>query len=215
MKRYILTAALAFALAPVLFSQTAVVKEFSGKVEIKAGAGEWQPVKTGMKLDTGAVISTGFSSTALLDLGTSTLKVSPLTRMQLVELIARQGNVSTTLALKVGKVNAEVKTAVGLRQDFVLKGPQATAAVRGTEFEFDGVSVKVINGLVFFSNTQGQGRGVGAGEQSSTNGTGLPTSGAQENETTTSVQPHTTTGGTALPPSAVPPADATVTIRWQ
>ena len=215
MKRYILTAAMAFALAPLLFSQTqAVVKEFKGKVEIKAGTGEWQAVTAGMKLDTGASISTGFSSTALLDLGTSTLKVAPLTRMQLVELIARQGSVSTTLALKVGRVNAEVKTAPGLKQDFTLKGPQATAAVRGTEFEFDGVSVKVINGLVFFSNTQGQGRGVGAGEQSSTSGTGLPTSGDQENESTTSVQPHTSTGGTALPPSAVPPKNATVTITW-
>jgi hypothetical protein len=216
MKRYLLAVAMALALAPVLFSQTqAVVKEFKGKVEIKAGGGDWQPVKAGMKLDTGASISTGFSSTALLDLGTSTLKVAPLTRMQLVELIARQGSVSTTLALKVGKVNAEVKTAQGLRQDFTLKGPQATAAVRGTEFEFDGVSVKVINGLVFFTNTQGQGRGVGAGEGSSTNGTGLPTSGDQENESNTSVEPHTSTGGTGLPGSAVPPAPATVTIRWQ
>jgi hypothetical protein len=216
MKRFTLTVAIALALAPVLFSQTqAVLKEFKGKVEIKAGGGEWQPVTAGMKFDTGASISTGFSSTALLDLGTSTLKVAPLTRMQLVELIARQGSVSTTLALKVGRVNAEVKSAPGLRQDFTLKGPQATAAVRGTEFEFDGVSVKVINGLVFFTNTQGQGRGVGAGEQSSTTGTGLPTSGDQENETTTSVEPHTSTGGTSLPPSAVPPASATVTIKWQ
>ena len=153
----------------------------------------------GIKLDTGASISTGFSSTALLDLGTSTLKVAPLTRMQLVELIARQGSVSTTLALKVGKVNAEVKSAQGLRQDFTLKGPQATAAVRGTEFEFDGVSVKVINGLVFFTNTQGQGRGVGAGEQSSTNGTRLPTSGDQENESNTSVNRTPPRGGRAFP----------------
>jgi hypothetical protein len=216
MKRYLLTVTMALALAPVIFSQTqAVVKEFKGKVEIKAGGGEWQPVTVGMTLDTGASISTGFGSTALLDLGTSTLKVAPLTRMQLVELIARQGSVSTTLALKVGRVNAEVKTAPGLKQDFTLKGPQATAAVRGTEFEFDGVSVKVINGLVFFSNAQGQGRGVGAGEQSTTNGTALPTSGDQENETTANVQPNTTPGGTTLPPSAVPPAKATVTIRWQ
>jgi hypothetical protein len=216
MKRIIIAVAIALALAPVLFSQAqAVVKEFKGKVEIKASGGDWQPVTAGMNLDTGASISTGFSSTALLDLGTSTLKVAPLTRMQLVELIARQGSVSTTLALKVGKVNAEVKTAQGLRQDFTLKGPQATAAVRGTEFEFDGVSVKVINGLVFFSNTQGQGRGVGAGEGSSTNGTGLPTTGGQENESNTSVVPYTSSAGTGIAASAVPPAPATVTISWQ
>ncbi len=166
-----------------------------------------------MVLDAGASISTGFSSTALLDLGTSTLKVAPLTRMQLVELIARQGTVSTTLALKVGKVNAEVKVAPGLRQEFTLKGPQATAAVRGTEFEFDGVSVNVVNGLVYFSNSQGQGRGVGAGEQSSTDGGQPPTSGDQEAEATTAVVPYTSVTGTGIA-SAVPPT-ATVTITWQ
>ena len=216
MKRYLLAVAIALAFAPVLFSQAqAVVKEFKGKVEIKASGGDWQPVKAGMKLDTGASISTGFSSTALLDLGTSTLKVAPLTRMQLVELIARQGSVSTTLALKVGKVNAEVKTTQGLRQDFTLKGPQATAAVRGTEFEFDGVSVKVINGMVFFTNTQGQGRGVGAGEESSTSGSGLPTTGDQQNQSNTSVDPHTSAGGTSIAGSGGPPPTATVTIKWQ
>ena len=216
MKRLLIIAVIAFAVGNIAFAQTqAVVKEFTGKVEMKATGGAWTPVAAGMKFDTGASISTGFSSTAVLDLGTSTLKVAPLTRMQLVELIARQGNVSTTLALKVGKVNAEVKVAPGLRQEFTLKGPQATAAVRGTEFVFDGVTVTVVNGLVFFSNNQGQGRGVGAGEQSSTGGTsGLPTSGDQENEVASSVQPHTSTGGTGLPPSAVPPASATVTITW-
>src|SRR5271157_6108882 len=105
MKSFLISVAIALAFAPVLFSQSqAVVTQFTGKVEVKASGGDWQPAKQGMTLDTGASISTGFSSTALLDLGTSTLKVRPLTRMQLVQLIAREGSVSTTLALKVGKV---------------------------------------------------------------------------------------------------------------
>ena len=217
MKRYLISVVIALAFAPVLFSQSqAVVKEFTGKVEIKVAGGEWQPVKQGMAFDTGASISTGFNSTALLDLGTSTLRVRPLTRMQLVELIARQGNVSTTLALKVGKVNAEVKVAPGLRQEFTLKGPQATAAVRGTAFEFDGVTVNVINGLVTFSNNLGQSRGVGAGERSSTAGAQLPTSGGQENESNTSVNTYTSpTGATGIAASGGPPASASVTITWQ
>jgi hypothetical protein len=216
MKRYLIAAAIAFAFAPALFSQSqAVVKEFTGKVEIKTSGADWQPVKAGMKLDTGASISTGFGSTALLDLGTSTLKVAPLTRMQLVELIARQGNVSTTLALKVGKVNADVKVAPGLKQEFTLKGPQATAAVRGTVFEFDGVSVNVINGLVFFSNTQGQGRGVGAGEGSSTAGGLLPTTGGQQNESNTVVTPPAPpTGAAGIAATAGSKQLTTVTISW-
>jgi hypothetical protein len=216
MKRLLILTAIVLTLANSIFAQSqAVVKEFTGTVEIKATGGVWEPVKTGMALDTGASISTGFSSTALLDLGTSTLKVAPLTRMQLVELIARQGNVSTTLALRVGKVNAEVKVAPGLRQQFTLKGPQATAAVRGTEFTFDGVTVNVVNGLVYLSNNQGQGRGVGAGEQSSTGGSQLPTSGDHEAENTTTVVPYTSAGGTSIVGTGGAPQAATVTISWQ
>jgi len=216
MKRLLIVTAIALAFANALFAQNqAVVKQFTGKVEIKATGGTWLPAKAGMVMDRGASISTGFSSTAVLDLGTSTLKVAPLTRIQLVELIARQGNVSTTLALKVGKVNAEVKVAPGLRQEFTLKGPQATAAVRGTVFEFDGVSVNVVNGLVFLSNNQGQGRGVGAGEQSTTVGSQFPTTGEHEANTTATVLPYTSTGGSSIIGSGGPHLDATVTIFWQ
>ncbi len=216
MKRLLVAAAISLAFGHVVFAQSqAVVKELTGKVEIKADGGAWTPARAGMVLDTGASISTGFSSTALLDLGTSTLKVAPLTRMQLVELIARQGTVSTTLALKVGKVNAEVKVAPGLRQEFTLKGPQATAAVRGTEFEFDGVSVNVVNGLVYFSNPQGQARGVGAGEQSSTAGGQPPTSGEHEADTTTTIVPYTSVTGSSIASAGPPLQTATVTITWQ
>lgn len=215
MKRLLIGAAIALALAQALSAQQAVVKEFTGKVEIKTSGGAWTPVKPGMKLDTGASISTGFNSTALLDLGTSTLKVAPLTRMQLVELIARQGSVSTTLSLKVGKVNAEVKAAPGLRQEFTLTGPQATAAVRGTQFEFDGITVNVINGLVYFSNTQGQGRGIGAGERSSASPGQFPTSGDLEAESVTAIVPYTSATGSSISAAGGPAQPVTVTISWQ
>jgi hypothetical protein len=112
-------------------------------------------------------------------------------------------------------VNAEVKVAPGLRQEFTLKGPPATAAVRGTEFVFDGVTVTVVNGLVFFSNNQGQGRGVGAGEQSSTSG-GLPASGDQAAENSSTVVPYTSVGGSSLASAGgSTPEPATVTISWE
>jgi len=92
----------------------AVVKEVSGKVEVKAsGASTWLPAKAGLKLAKGSFVSTGFNSTALLELGSSLLSVKPLTRMQLEELIAKEGTVSTELFLKVGKVKAEVKSGAG------------------------------------------------------------------------------------------------------
>jgi len=214
MKRLIIVA-VALMLAASVFSQSqAILKESTGKVEVKDPGGAWRAAVVGTKLALGAFISTGFSSTALLDLGTSTLRVAPLTRMQLQDLVARQGTVSTSLFLTVGKVHAEVKKVEGLRQDFTLKGPQATAAVRGTEFDFDGLTVNVVNGVVHFSNSLGQYRDVPGGEGSSTNGSGLPTAGDQELDSHVEVVPYTSpTGGGVLPTGLQQPA--TVTITWQ
>lgn len=215
MKASIIIILAALALAPAAFSQSQVVlKESAGKVEVKAPGGGWTPAAVGAKLSMGASISTGFSSTALLDLGTSTIRVAPLTRMQIVDLVARQGSVSTSLFLTVGRVHAEVKKAEGLRQSFVLRSPQATAAVRGTEFDFDGLTVNVVNGVVQFSNALGQYRDVSAGEGSSTNGTQTPTTGDQNADEQVVVLPYTSpTGGGVLPTGQQQPA--TVTITWQ
>jgi hypothetical protein len=228
MKRRAIAAMIAIAFAPVLFSQAkvppkpqaskalATVKELKGKVEIKASGSGWRPAEAGMGLDAGAWISTGFNATALLDLGTSTLKVRPLTRLQLVDLIALENSVSTTLSLKVGKVNAAVKSSQGVRQDFKVRGPKATAAVRGTEFEFDGLTVTVINGLVSFSNNLGQGRQVGPGEKSSLSAGGLPTTPDQENGIDSVVDPYPPSAVTILAESgAKSKEDVTVTIKWQ
>jgi len=212
----ILTAAtiLAAALAPTLEAQTqAVVKETFGKVEILPTGGSWQAARVGMSLTRGATISTGFNSTAVLDLGSSVLQVKPLTRMQLRELIQQGGAVSTELFLKVGKVRAEVKTSEGLTQDFKLKSPVSTAAVRGTIFVFEDLIVEVINGQVYFTNLYDQSRTVGDGEQSSiaSDGSGLPTSGQQGLEGSSTVGVG---GGGGGGPSAPPPTTATVTVQW-
>ncbi len=144
----------------------AVIKEIAGKVEIRVGTGSWQPARSGVAVPTGTYISTGFNSTAILDLAGSLLQVNPLTRMQIQELIEKEGTLSTELFLRVGKVKAEVKSIQGLTQDFKLRSPVSTAAVRGTDFEFDGVTVTVINGTVSFSNTYNQTLSVGGGEYS-------------------------------------------------
>ena len=199
-----------------LFAQTqAVIKQLSGKVEVKGpGATAWVPARVGQQLAKGSFISTGFNSTAVLALGASVLSVKPLTRMKLEELIAREGTVSTSLFLQVGKVNASVKSAEGLKQDFTVKSPVSTAAVRGTDFEFDGLTVRVINGLVYFSNNLGQSRGVAQGEQSSTTGAAPPSGGDQENQDLTAVAPYVgSTGGLSAEGTAAP-GMVTVMVSW-
>jgi hypothetical protein len=202
--------------APALFAQTqAVIKQLGGKVEVRGpGATAWVPAKVGMQLAKGSSISTGFNSTAVLALGASVLSVKPLTRMRLEELIAREGTVSTSLFLQVGKVSAAVKSAEGLKQDFTVKSPVSTAAVRGTDFEFDGLTVKVINGLVYFSNSLGQRRGVAQGEQSSTTGAAPPTGGDQENQDLAAVAPYVGSAGGLSAEGTAAPGTATVIISW-
>ncbi len=116
---------------------SAVVKEFSGKVEVKQPGQSWQPVTLNMSIATGATVSTGFASRLLLALGQTEISVRPLTRMVLRELIKKESTNTTSLALRVGKVNIKVKAATGEKNDFTIAGPASTAAVRGTDFDFD------------------------------------------------------------------------------
>jgi hypothetical protein len=165
--------------AAPLFGVDAVVQQTRGKVEVREQGGSWQPAERGMRISRGTFISTGFDSEAVLELGGATLEVSELTRMQLERLVEEKETVSTELFLKVGKVKAEVRDTEGLRNDFELRGPVSTAAVRGTSFIFDGYTLWVEEGTVIFENLIGQRRQVRAGGRSGTGGYGPP-SGTEE-----------------------------------
>lgn len=148
---------LVFALTLPLFAQEmAVVENVSGKAELKAPGGSWVAASPGMEISKGTVISTGFSSTLSLDLGDSVLSVKQLTRLTLEELVKKEGIVTTSLALKVGKVNAKVKTAEGLQHNFSIRSTTSTASVRGTELEYDGFTIRVSEGTVEFLDATGK-----------------------------------------------------------
>ncbi|MCD6396833.1 MAG: FecR domain-containing protein [Spirochaetaceae bacterium] len=193
MKKHILVLALLF-IGTFLFADiTAVVKDISGKVEIKVPGGSWKKASAGMKIEEGYSISTGFRSTAVLALGASQVIVKQLTRMELTELVEKEGTVRTGLNLRVGKIKAHVRTTAGLRQNFRLTSPISTAAVRGTDFEYDGINLTVTEGTVVFTNVLGQGRSVQAGEISQILGTALPQSSEEINALLTSINPSTLT----------------------
>jgi hypothetical protein len=168
----LLTAAL-----PLFAQNSASVERVRGKVEMQLPGRPWQAVAAGDQLPLGATISTGFRSEALLQIGSATLEVKALTRMRLDELVEREGLVETELFLRVGRVRAEVRPREGLQQEFRLKSPVSTAAVRGTSFDFDGVNLQVLTGLVNLANNYGQSGQVGAGEGSSTDGFTPPPEG--------------------------------------
>lgn len=127
----------------------ATLKSIQGKVEIKTlNANAWAPAKEGMVIKTMTTISTGFDSSVTLEMDGNSIFVKPLTRMTLDQLVEQQGTVKTSCYLRVGGVKASVKSAEGVKQDFQVQSPYSTASVRGTVFEYDGLKLKVIEGLV-------------------------------------------------------------------
>ena len=175
-----------------LFAQSsAVIKETTGKVEVQAPGGQWTSAAVGMSISRGTTISTGFGSRALLDLGNAVLNVQPLTRLRLEELIEKEGTVQTDLFLRVGKVKAEVKSISGLQQDFKLRSPVSTAAVRGTEFDYSGYDVVVIDGEVIYQTSRGQERTYSSGEGGGDKGDGTATSGGDSKNEDAGINPYT------------------------
>ncbi len=175
--RKILILTMLFLVAAGVFAQEqAVLREYSGKVEVMPPGKNWEPAARNLVLPAGTVISTGFNSFATIQAGSATIQVKPLTRMAVAELVKAQGEQKTTLDLKVGRVRARVEKVEGLEHDFALKSPVSTAAVRGTEFEFSGTALRVFEGIVRYANAIGQSRTIVQGEESSIKGLQAPAS---------------------------------------
>ena len=170
MKRIFMSTMLLIALLfPLIAQESATISELSGKVEIQTPGGGWTAASVGQQINRGTTVSTGFGAFAVLDLGSSEVQVKQLTRLTLEDLIEEQGNVTTSLFLRVGKVRASVKTGEGLTHDFQLRSPVSTAAVRGTELDYDGFRLLVIEGTVNFF-TELSRRSVDQGEELNTTG---------------------------------------------
>ena len=129
----------------------AVLANIKGKVEVKAlNAATWTPATEGMVVATLTTVSTGFDSSVSIVIDKTTIHVKALTRMSVDKLVEDSGKVSTNLYLRVGTVQASVKSAEGVKQDFKVQSPYSTASVRGTDFEFDGFRLSVNEGRVAF-----------------------------------------------------------------
>ncbi|TFG64926.1 MAG: hypothetical protein E4H36_01545, partial [Spirochaetales bacterium] len=146
MKRLLLGLLLSFFLLVPLFSQEASIQQLSGKVEVKAPGGNWAVASQGQRIAKGTTLSTSFGASAVLNIGSSVVNVKQLTRMTLEELIQQQGTQTTSLKLDIGSIKAKVQTAEGINHDFTLRTSTSTAAVRGTEFDFDGFTLQVSDG---------------------------------------------------------------------
>ncbi len=178
--RKILVTLLLLTAVGLIAQEKAMVTEISGKVEVKRPGEGWTPAVMAQEIRSGDTISTGFNSFLVLELSNSRIQMKPLSRLTLDELVKSEGTTKTAVSLRVGRVRVQVDKAEGLSHDFKVKTPVSTAAVRGTEFDFDGLRLTVRNGLVAFSNSQGQRRSVAGGESSALSGTSAPVAPEEE-----------------------------------
>jgi len=129
------------------------VTQATGKVEIRLSGGSWTPIAAGAQVPVNASISTGFGSRAVLEGGGAVITVEPLTRMSVDELkTTASGGNETSLGLRTGRVRASVRSTDAGKTRFRVSSSVATAAVRGTEFSFNGYRVDVSRGTVAVSS---------------------------------------------------------------
>ena len=124
--------ALSFLALPI-FAEDAKVVAVVGKAEVQKGS-DWVALSIGDSVPKGSVISTGFKSELLLKVNASNIKLGPLTRMTVEQLIQNESENKTSLFIDSGKVNVEVNKTGNKREDFKVSSPVATASVRGTSF---------------------------------------------------------------------------------
>jgi hypothetical protein len=180
MRRAIIAALILVIVAAAGWAQ-AEFTEVNGKVEIRpAGASAWIPARVGARVAPNTMISTGFGASAALRMGASTVRVDQLTRLEFEEIAEQSDSVQTRLSLNAGRMSAQVRSVDGRRQDFRVRSPISTAAVRGTDFFFDGERIDVGEGLVDFLNALEQARSVAEGQWSQTNGTDEPSPPSEE-----------------------------------
>ncbi len=226
MKKLLASFSLALCTGAFLFAieDTALVKSVTGRVEYRSSTGSWTAAPEGTRVPVGATISTGFDSRAVLEIGSASLEIAPLTRMTIRELVERNGVVKTELRLQVGRVKAQVKKAEGIQNDFSLKSPVTTASVRGTSFDFDSVNLDVTEGIVLMTDQYAQTLLVRKGESASgTEGGPIAGgSGARESASTVSWDTSDLSGPGSRPDAVGSGQDGnagiemgSVTIRWQ
>ena len=142
--------------SPALANEAQIVN-LVGKGEARdASQANWQLVAVNQKLRGGAFVRTGdLSQMALLMQDQTQLRLNQNSMLQIKE-VAESGK-PTRLDLKVGRAWMQSK---GPAANVVVETPNATAAIRGTDWELEvdpagKTMLAVFSGAVEFSNPQG------------------------------------------------------------
>jgi hypothetical protein len=194
-----------------LMAQTALVREINGKVEIKMPGEDWKAAAVGQRLEKATLVSTSFKSTVRISLGNSEITVHPLTRLSLEELAENAGNETVNLQLQTGRMRANVTPPSGGKTEFTVRSPTATASVRGTSFEFDGIRLSVDQGRVRLAGGDGTAVHVSRGHQTTTHTTTGKTPTMAETAQQELVLSAPAGLGSVAPPASAPTLQAPTT----
>jgi len=220
MKKMLFVFVLLSAIVFAGFAQSGVISEISGEVELKpSGAAAFTAAKNGDTIARDTIVSTGFRSTAVLTIGSSTITVRPLTRLSLAEIQSASGTENLNVSLQTGRVRVDVSPPAGTRANMTIQSPGATASVRGTSFEFDTVNLSVLEGKVMFGSTSsGLTTMVQGGESSFVGADGQPANPAEV--TTAALLPsapvgsESSAGTQAAPTTSTPTGDIGIDLDY-
>jgi hypothetical protein len=189
----------------LLCAQEAFIREITGTVEILSpGETIWKAAETGRRISSDTVISTGYRSLVRISLGNSTLLVRPLTRLSLMEIQNLGADETVDLYLHTGRIRAEVTPPSNGKTDFHVRSPIATASVRGTSFEFDGLNLQVDEGRILMRGGDGAPGYVWAGHRvTSDPWTGRTTGAAETIKAEITSVPLQAASGDGIPAPAV------------
>ena len=164
MKKSILILFLVLTGLRVFAQDFGLIREISGTVEFKlSSSASFVPASVGTQVWEDTVISTGFRSSAIVELGSALISVRPLTRLTLTEIRASEGVETINAFLQSGRVRVDIDPPAGTRASMDVVSPVAVSSVRGTSFEFDTRILDVNRGTVSFRGTAGQRVSISAG----------------------------------------------------
>lgn len=171
MKRIVAAFALLVAFAVGAFGIDGSVAEARGSVAYRTSDGVMERLTRGDVVPEEGTIITAFNSEAVVEFPGWTMTVAPLSRIDVLEQRTTRTERSTRVALPFGRVETYVEPSEDVRVDFRVISPVSTASVRGTEFVYDGVVLRVLEGDVAIENNIGQTHSVRAGQTSRAFGT--------------------------------------------
>jgi hypothetical protein len=110
------------------------VVELSGEVEYSESiSGPFKPLTKDVTLRQGMFISTGFESSATVNINGQLLHIPQTVQLRFDEFTQGENLARTQLYLYVGTVQAQVRHTAAIRGDFSVTTPTAISSIRGSE----------------------------------------------------------------------------------